>query len=334
MSQPPPIPADEMIPDAIEVGYALPDTSDVRPGLITALGVASIVVSVMQAGTAIMVGFMAFALSIISVIPPPQPYQATVATTNFPDGLSIERAARLSNRLTDRAKLSGPRHVSLDALLRQSGRDIAPTMLAGDINAASVKRLLVSSAKDSDGHDLLILPTGRIELTDTEATFEPSDSTQVISVETASMDLNAVASSPATMPVNARPQVKVSGLALTTWFVTSAGAGLLCILLLIAGILTLRGNQSGRRLHLWWAWLKLPIAIIGAVGVGWMFATFAAAGTASAAAVAPASAAPKADDVVVGVVVAVIQGVLSVAYIVAVLIVMNLKHVRAWYATR
>jgi hypothetical protein len=330
------MPPDAPIPEAVAVAYAMPDTSDIRPGIVTALGVSSIVVAVMQAGTAIMVCFMAFALYIMSAMPPPQPYQPTVASTNFPNGLPIERAAMLSNRMTEIANLTSKRHDSLDALLRQSGRDIAPNMLNGDINTASVKRFIVSNARTSEGHDLFLVAAGRIELSDTEATFEPEGSTEIVTVETAKMALNVIVptASGTSAAVNARPQVKVGALAQATWYLTSITSGLLCILLLIAGIMTLRGAKGGRRAHLWWAWLKLPIAILGAIGVGWMFAVFAEVGAAKNAAPGAPIGPPAADSVVAGVVMAVIQGCLSVAYIAAVIIAMNLRHVRAWYATR
>ena len=328
MSQPPSLPQDVLTADTIPVAYAMPDASDVRPGLVTSIGVCSIIVAVLQAGTAIMVCFMAFGLYILSIVPPPQPYVPTVANTNYPDGLPIDRAAMLTDRMTEIASLTPARRLSLDALLRQSGRDVAPNMLNGDITAEKVKRLIVTHAKTSDGHDLILVPEGRIELSDTEATFEPEGSTQVVTVDTAKMGLNVIVPLASPTPVNATPKVNVNPLRFVTWFVTSIASGLLCILLLIAGILALRGSKGGRRAHLWWAWLKLPVALLGAIGGGLMIETLTDVGSQNNPQTSAAAGA------VTGVVVGVVQAALSVGYIIAVIVVMNARSVRAWFATR
>lgn len=45
----------------------------------------------------------------------------------------------------------------------------------------------------------------------------------------------------------------------------------LAILLMVAGIQTVRQAPSGRRLHLIWAWVKIPEAILGWAAWGWMY---------------------------------------------------------------
>lgn len=345
MSQPPPLPYDlpeeSHVPVAQPVyqQYTPPDeggfVSPIRPGPVTTIGVMSIVLAVLQAGAAIMVAFMGFAIWIASVAPTPGQYpQSPASIENYPDGLQMHLAAQLSNNFKQLASLSPKRRDSLDALFRHSGRDVVPTVIgARQVTTADAKRLLLSHTKTSDGHDALMVPAGRIELSDTEATFEPQGSTEIVTVQTAEMSIfntaPAATPAPTTLPAaTTPPKIVLRDWQFLSWYGGSAVSALLSILLLIAGILTLRGNKGGRRSHLWWAWMKLPVAVFGAVGVGSLVYEFAEAGAQNGGTPNPSG------SVAVGVMWGVIQGLLSVGYILAVLIVMNLQRTRDWFAAR
>jgi hypothetical protein len=46
----------------------------------------------------------------------------------------------------------------------------------------------------------------------------------------------------------------------------AAISALLAVLLLLAGVGLWHYSRRGRRLHLWWAWLKLPLALAAVAG--------------------------------------------------------------------
>jgi hypothetical protein len=54
---------------------------------------------------------------------------------------------------------------------------------------------------------------------------------------------------------------------------------LLAVLLLVAGILVFRRSPVSLRLHRIYAWTKLPLAVAGALGIGWMYGSFLSAFT-------------------------------------------------------
>jgi len=67
---------------------------------------------------------------------------------------------------------------------------------------------------------------------------------------------------------------KVSGGGAALVMVTSALSMALAIYLLVIGIITLRQSLRGRQLHLIYAVIKIPLAILAAIGVYWMASSF------------------------------------------------------------
>jgi hypothetical protein len=99
---------------------------------------------------------------------------------------------------------------------------------------------------------------------------------------------------------------------------------LLAVLLLVAGILVFRRSPASRRLHRIYAWAKLPLALAGAVGVGWMFDSFM---TAFAPRPPPGQPGPSMMfwTWTIG------ATVLSCAYSIGLLIALRSRTVRAYY---
>jgi cellulose synthase/poly-beta-1,6-N-acetylglucosamine synthase-like glycosyltransferase len=97
---------------------------------------------------------------------------------------------------------------------------------------------------------------------------------------------------------------------------------LLAIFLMICGILVLRNSPHARRGHLIYAGLKIPIALVEVVVYVWMmksvFASMSTAGGANAFVIISAA----------------IQGAISCAYPIALLIVMNQRSVKEYYQSR
>ncbi|HEV2295608.1 MAG TPA: hypothetical protein VGR35_17300 [Tepidisphaeraceae bacterium] len=97
----------------------------------------------------------------------------------------------------------------------------------------------------------------------------------------------------------------------------------LAIYLLVIGILMLRQHPRAGRLHKIYAWVKIPVAIVG--GIAWvlLWTSFATLGTGTA----PAATSP---GFVIGCIVAVLAGC---AYPIAILIALRTRAVREYYAT-
>jgi len=103
----------------------------------------------------------------------------------------------------------------------------------------------------------------------------------------------------------------------------------LAVLLIVAGILVLRDHRLGRKLHVIWAWVKIPVALLGAI-VYWrtmsgMFTSMPATPG------SPVNAQFMDTMMLVG---GLFQAALACAYPVGVLIVMKTRTVRDYYATQ
>ncbi len=133
--------------------------------------------------------------------------------------------------------------------------------------------------------------------------------------------LNFNAPIPGTNPFSGKP-ISTFWAGLT--MLDAAVTGLLAVPLLIAGILILRGRPIGRRMHFWWAWLKMPLAILGAMVCGFAVAEWMGALTSAPGAAPPSSAAG-------GWTTAVSTGTLGVVYPVVLLIVLTRQRVRRYF---
>ena len=86
------------------------------------------------------------------------------------------------------------------------------------------------------------------------------------------------------------PPPKPSTAAFLVIMAAALAAFALAIVLFAAGVLLLRGLPSGRRLHLTWAWLKIPVTAAAAVTFWWMASSYYEAMIQYNQTVAPASA--------------------------------------------
>lgn len=125
----------------------------------------------------------------------------------------------------------------------------------------------------------------------------------------------------------AGPSFKINHGAIAMVIVDAVGGLLLAILLLIAGILVLKQSPRGRKLHLIYALVKIPIVILGVIGWTWIIRDIVSAIQTSVGATAPMSSAkPMAGFTIAFAVVALI-------YPIALLIVMNTRSVKEYYAS-
>lgn len=103
---------------------------------------------------------------------------------------------------------------------------------------------------------------------------------------------------------------------------------LLAVLLIVAGVFVLRDHRLGRRLHLIWAWIKIPVSLLGAVVYWQTMSTFFAS--------MPAGTAPGVTPQYMSsmmLITGLVQAGVACAYPLGVLIVMKTRTVRDFYAS-
>ena len=103
----------------------------------------------------------------------------------------------------------------------------------------------------------------------------------------------------------------------------------LAVLVILAGILVLRDHRLGRKLHLIWAWVKIPASLFAAVAY-----MFTMRGMFSAMPVAPGSPVTPQFMSTMMLLGGLMQAAIACAYPVGVLIVMKTRTVREFYRER
>jgi hypothetical protein len=196
--QPPPLRnVAPLVPlSAVPLEYVPPATAN-RPGLVTAIGVISIVVSVLSGLASVGFGISGVSLWIMSTIRMPRAAAVTASVKTSagpnlhrlsigPRGLAADRRATVITALRRNHNLTEARVQMLDAILADSG-EIMFSFGGEAINGASV----VASISDSGqvhqlnggaGPDFFVLGTGRLELYDDHAVFMPSDGSETVRV--------------------------------------------------------------------------------------------------------------------------------------------------------
>src|SRR5688500_9039261 len=173
----PPVPVQPIV-------YSSPEAQ--RPGIITAIGVVSIIVGSLGLLFNGIAGLQAFAMMMVSNMSKAMVTQQAAATVAAQaprpvDPLSMpkdERQVVLRGLAMHRA-ITPARREQLDALLAKSGRQIF--RLAGPNLTVDVVKENVSEsgrlpdARGGEGPDFFIVGEGRIELADDHAKFVPGD---------------------------------------------------------------------------------------------------------------------------------------------------------------
>ena len=203
---PPPYPAPawpgDPDPAAIPVAalaYSLPTTGGVapRPGLLTALGVTSIVGSLATALTC--VGLIAFAAVIYIVAKgadlaiaqqarqaPPPSYllpagRPVVRPIAGPDGFADPQRAAVVGAIESIHPLRPPRRAQLDMILARAGKKILPATAGQNLTADAVREAvsdhgeLFSGNRKAPPPEYFTTASGRLELYDERAVFYPGD---------------------------------------------------------------------------------------------------------------------------------------------------------------
>ena len=143
------------------------------------------------------------------------------------------------------------------------------------------------------------------------------------------MPTSGPATAPA-VPPNPFANMQFDFASIVLSLVDAGGRLILSILLFIAAIMVLRDSRSGRKLHIVWAWARIPLAVFGAYAYYRLMEQMMAS-MANMPGGPPAGTTTTTDF-------ASLIGLLydlgrSLAYPIAVLIVMNNKRVKDFYAT-
>jgi hypothetical protein len=291
---------------------------------VTALGVLSIIFSLwmglMSLGTGAQVGVFAWLRSM------PGPTVPAGTLPAVPSTLPQARAQELAGWIAQNARLDPAQQAMLATLLESHGA-----------------HLIVNHAAVISAQDVAIEVTpvgggviGSIELATSTGTIDVQSTSVSISIVDGSRktthSIDSTGSRTTMVVINGTPQTfrpfVQTGM---TPLILLAADGLLslcaAVVLMVAGIRTLQSRRSGRRWHVIWVWIKIPLAIFGAVAVGLLTESMMSSVIAST----PAPQPPFSLGML-AVVQALLQGATAMIYPVAVLIVLNLKSVRAWYA--
>ncbi len=174
------------------IAYSTPVAN--RPGLITAIGVISIVVASLGLMFNGIAGLQAFVMVMVSqaskaVATAQQATQAAAAPApKIVDALSMpaEERRTVVRGLEMHRAISDPRREQLDALLLKCGRQIF--QLSGPHLTVQVVQQNVNEsgqlpdAEGGEGPDFFIVGRGRIELADDHAKFSPDNGAEIVRV--------------------------------------------------------------------------------------------------------------------------------------------------------
>ena len=234
----------------------------------------------------------------------------------------------------------------LDKLLAECGQDVLPFDPAG-LTPQKVAGIVNDSGElpgvaGKRGNTYYVVSTGRIEVADTHAVFSPTRGEKIrvaadeIEIDPAMPPAGAPAAPPTvggtvTTTVTPWGTSATSAATMRTYMITN-GIGtlvnfVLALLLMTAGIMVLMNSQRGRRMHLIWAWLKLPAAI-GLALVNWLIMkdTMSALATSGTPLPAIMTSMFATFSVVIGL-------VLACAYPVVLLFVMRSKTINDYYSS-
>ncbi len=340
MSHPPPRIPRPVLP----ISFISPSSHQRRPGVVTALGVISIIVAMLTSVACLVViiwSFVMLASAVSRTAPAPVrsiPMQSQVKTAapdlqeDSLDGLSKKKRGTVLLGLI-RARSLAPQHMKqMDALLSRSGRLMFPS--AGQNTDAKFIRNNVTesgrlpSSKNpagADGPTFYIIGTGRIEIYDDHAVFRPTGSSDVVSVRANEVDLDRENQAPpvfSALPPNTATVKEEKSLAAFLLFEALA-AGALAIYLFVAGILVLRSTLASRKLHWIYLCIKIPLALLAIAATARLWSAYR-----EAARLNPTSDYGAEKGMAMGVLIATS---LALLYPIALMVVLRSRGVKDYY---
>jgi hypothetical protein len=291
-----------------------------RPGLVTAIGVMSIVVASLSMLSSLGTGGQAVGLIYVSRMAGSMPVTSTTTTsgsgsTVVAGSMSIPGSASAAT-----APATAPSTTLTPAEVQQVISKVRSNLGAKNLNAAQVASLqaalqnpsqwlvtpgtawspVTSASIESDGTADLDLSGGSIEIDSNGAVvFQFSSSTSTFNMPRVGL-----------WPCILGLFDGVASLGLAVW-------------VLIAGIAALRNSRRAFRMHKIYAWAKIPMSIVGGIAYWWLMSQFIRG---------MAGAAASATNWVFGLYAGVFAA-LGCAYPIGLLIATHTKTVRDYYRT-
>ena len=286
MTQPPAPPMPVQMLD-----YGTPPPAG-RPGLLTTVGILSIVFSVFYGlsalGTVVstsmyytmsqkMSAFSAASPTLPPTVPTgvsgPMSGPATTATPAPGDEMTEADQETLLAALDQTRGLDPADQAAVGRLLDQIGWKVAGHPPGGAATPEALERLISQSGETFDGGTFYGLPGGQLEVADGRAIFTAADKSVTISGAGVTATTRPAVAAPGVavpMPMPMPFNFNISAGAITLSMVDAAIRFGLAVWLLVAGIKVLSNSPAGRRWHLWWAWVKLPLLLLSAAAAWWI----------------------------------------------------------------
>lgn len=319
-----------------------------RPGVVTAVGAASVAIGLLSIVASLVVLFVSFALLLPSaqrVTAPPLVAPAPAVPDALPEGTAtvggspivpsssedglrgVERG-EIVRLLSRNRAMNDERERQLELLLGVAGKKIFPFAVHG-YSEARLKQSITAfgtlpGLAGGRGPDFFEIPTGRIDVYDDHATFRPSGSSDVVSVSAKAAPSTQML--PETSPA---PVATLQGPRRSTGEVTAIVVSLieallsaaLALMLLILGVLVLRDSRTALRLHWIYVLAKLPLAMIALLAGWWVWGSVTARENAAGFALGPGIAR----------LIVVVLALLSVLYPLALIVVLRRRDVRNYF---
>ena len=342
MSQSPP----PLVPLAT-LAYQPPPQSQ-RPGLMTAVGVVSIVLASLSAISSVGGVFSNLAMLMMSTMSAKMAsIQATVPIAaptpivtvdgvlvdpqSSPDAMNATQRNIVIDAISAARNLTTLRRQHLNLLLENSGHKMFP-FVTDDSTIDQVRQKVLVSSTSSPMLDVFDIGTGSLRILDRNATFyangTPSTNGVGEVVQANVVAMPTTQSSAAATPTPMPPFVfRVNPVASIMGICENLVSLLVAILLLVAGILLLRDSPKFWRPHWWFVWLKFPLVVVASVAYYLTYSTmmngFAAAGRGGSAPPVPMGN--------VMLVPTMMWGVMGMAYPIALIFVLRSRTAKMFY---
>jgi hypothetical protein len=274
-------PSEMQVPMAA-LAYQPPPRYD-RPGVMTAVGVISIVVASLSILSSLSGALSGVGMLIMAKLKPPTGGYAvpqivaapinpapivtvdgvSVDPTGSPDGLEPAQRQIVVDGLSAAISISSGRRKHLDVLLENSGKKMLP--FVGDATTADdVRQKIIAAHSASPALDVIDIATGSIRLTDLNASFYPNGKGEVVqAIDPTSFAPSAPTSAPMpppiTFPFRVSPVVSIVSICENLVSLLVAG------LLLAGGIALSRNSPKFWKPHWWFVWLKMPLVVVAVV---------------------------------------------------------------------
>jgi len=266
MQDPPPLPDRPPAPVPVQtLDYSDPPRQG-RPGLVTAIGVMSIVVASLSVLFSLQTGAQAVGFFFMSRMAASMPATTTTSST-IATSYSSSTGATSVSVAPATAPATTPPTALTPSEIQQVISKVQSNLGGKKLNAAQVAALQAALQSPSQG---LVTPG---------TAWSPVTSTSIDSSGTADLDLSGgsieidakglvVSQSSTSTGAFTMPQVGL-GPCILGLFDGVASLGL-AVWLLVAGIAALRNSRRALRMHTIYGWAKIPMSILGGIAYSWL----------------------------------------------------------------